>query len=636
MARPASLQKTIPSLAATFARLWPYLRRQRGLILISLVALLFNVAMRLLEPWPLKFLVDAVLIPGRASRVPVPDALREMSPAWLILLTAAAVVAIGSVRALTEYVNRAGFTVISNRVLAQVRVDVYRHLQRLPLSFFSRSRAGDLVARVMTDVAMLRDVAATAALPLAASTLVFAGMWSFMFLLHWKLAAALLVPVAIFWALSTRIGRRIHEAARQQRQREAALASTAAEAIHGIKSVQAMGLQERFAQEFDDASRSSAAADIRGGRLSARLERSTDVLVAIATATVIGFGATLVVRGQMSTGDLLVFLAYLRKAFSPLQDFAKYTARLAKAAAAGERVVHVLDEPIAAPQERPTTPAPPLVGAVRFEEVSFAYGDGRGAASRPVLEGLDFHIEPGECVAVVGPSGIGKSTVADLLMRFYDPQRGRVLIDGRDVREFDVESLRRQIAVVLQETILFAGTIRQNVAAGREDAADDAIAAAVELSRSAEFVDRLPRGVDSELAERGVTLSHGQRQRLAIARAAVRDAPILILDEPTVGLDEENRKAVIDGLLRLRGGRTTLLITHDLDLAATADRVVVLHDGHVAECGTHADLLAAGGRYAALVELQSAAVRTDSAADGSGGARGDDGTASRGAHAAAC
>lgn len=597
MARNTDITRIIPSLRATLARLWPYLKQQTPLITLAIAMLVFMVGMKLLEPWPLKFLVDTVLNPGGTSRVPVPQFVRALDPAWLIGLVAAAVVVIGLMRAGAEYITRAGFAVIANRVLAEVRLDVYRHLQRLPLSFFSRSRAGDLVARVMTDVAMLRDVTSSAALPLVASVMVFVGMWTFMFILQWKLALATLAVAPLFALTSVSTSRKIHDAARKQRQREAALASTAVETIHGIKSVQAMGLEDRFAIDFDQASRGSAESDIRGGRLSARLERSVDVLVAIATATVIGYGALLVLWKQMSTGDLLVFLAYLRRAFNPMQDLAKYTGRLAKAAAAGERVIGVLDEPLSSADESQLPAAPQFAGAIAFENVQFGYRE-----DRIVLRDLSFNLEPGETVAILGASGIGKSTTADMLLRFHRPAAGRITIDGYDILNFSTASVRKQIGVVLQDTMLFAGTVRENITCGDDTITDASVERALEFARASEFVGQLPEGVDSVLAERGATLSQGQRQRLAIARVAVRSCPILVLDEPTAGLDDENRRAVIDGLVRLCHGRTTLLITHDLELAASADRVIILADGKAAESGPPSEILPRARQMTELVD----------------------------------
>jgi ATP-binding cassette subfamily B protein len=331
----------------------------------------------------------------------------------------------------------------------------------------------------------------------------------------------------------------------------------------------------------------------------------------------------LVLWGELTAGDLIIFLMYLRRAFNPVQDFAKYTGRLAKAAAAGERVLDLLDRPTGGQDAPGAKPAPKFEGQISFEDVTFAY-DGsapsaepelsRGIQSegtvapppgRPVLERLSLEIPAGCRAAIVGPSGVGKSTIAGLLMRLYDPQDGRILIDGRDVRDYTLASLRAQLGVVLQESLLFATSVRENIRDGRPGANDGEVEAAAKLANAHEFVSALPQGYETVLGERGVTLSGGQRQRLAIARTAVREAPILLLDEPTTGLDEENQRGVIDALDRVAGGRTTVLITHDLTMACRADVIFYLDGGRVAESGSHEELLARGGRYAALYQLQS-------------------------------
>jgi ATP-binding cassette subfamily B protein len=345
---------------------------------------------------------------------------------------------------------------------------------------------------------------------------------------------------------------------------------------------------------------------VKASRLAAGLERGVDALVAVSTALVLWHGTMLVLRGALTPGELLVFLSYLKSAFKPVRDFAKYTGRLSRAAAASERVLDLLEQEPEVRDRQGAVPAPPLRGAVHFDGVSFAY-----VAGYPVVRGLDVEVTPGQRVALVGPSGSGKSTTVGLLLRFYDPDAGCVLVDGRDIREYTLESLRRQISVVLQDTILFAASVRENIGYGTPGVPPDRIEAAARLASAHEFIERLPQGYDTELGERGATLSAGQRQRLAIARAAVREAPILILDEPTIGLDEANETAVTAALERLAAGRTTLLITHDLHRAATADLILYLDQGRVAERGTHGELLKAGGRYAALYRLQAAARRRD-------------------------
>src|SRR6058998_2407566 len=309
------------------------------------------------------------------------------------------------------------------------------------------------------------------------------------------------------------------------------MAATAAESIGAVKVIHALSLEAVFAQAFTGQSRKNLATGVVATRLSAGLERTVDMLIAVATALVLWFGARSALRGAITPGELVVFLTYLRTAFRPMRDFAKYTGRLAKASAAGERVLDLLDRVPDVRDMPGAVPAPPLRGAVRFEAVSFAYEPGR-----PALDEIACDVQPGELVALMGPSGSGKTTFISLILRLYDPTAGRVLIDGRDIREYTLASLRAQMSVVLQDSLLFAATIRDNIAYGAPGTPHEAIEAAARLANAHAFVEALPKGYDTMVGERGVTLSHGQRQRIAIARAATRRAPVLILDEPTTGL----------------------------------------------------------------------------------------------------
>jgi ATP-binding cassette, subfamily B, bacterial len=322
--------------------------------------------------------------------------------------------------------------------------------------------------------------------------------------------------------------------------------------------------------------------------------------LAAATALVLWYGAELVLAGTLTPGDLLVFLAYLKNAYKPIRDFAKYTARLSKAAAAGERILELLDEP-AGISDRPGALSVTRVrGSIHFENVSFSYADGT-----PVLRAIDFEIAPGELVALVGRSGIGKSTIAGLMLRLHDPQHGRILLDDRDLREYTLDSLRGRVATALQDSTLFAVSVHDNIAFGAPGCSTADVEAAARLVNAHEFISALPDGYATVLGERGVTLSSGQRQRIALARAAIRRADIVLLDEPTTGLDETNERAVVAGIEKLAQAATTLLITHDLRLAARADRILVLDDGRIIEEGTHDELLNAHGAYATLYRLQA-------------------------------
>src|SRR6266699_2821876 len=543
MGQPLTLRAALPGLGRLVRRLWPYVRRERPLIVVSLLALYAEIGLRLLEPWPLKVVLDHVVGSGHRGHW-VDRVLAALDPGTLLALAAVAVVAFAGLRALAAYYNTVGLALAGNRVLTAVRNELYAQLQRLSLSFHTRARTGDLIVRVTGAVGFLQDVVVTAFLPLLASGLTFVG-------------------------------------------------------IGAVKVVHALSLEGTFAQAFTKQSRKNLATGAAATRLEATLERTVDLLIAVATALVLWSGARLVLRGVMTLGDLVVFLAYLRTAFRPAKDFAKYTGRLAKASAAGERVVDLLDRTPDVRDLPGAVPAPPLRGHVRFEGVGFAYDPGHAA-----LESIDCTVEPGQHVALVGPSGSGKSTLVSLILRLYDPTAGRVLIDGRDLREYTLASLRTQISVVLQDSILFVGTIRDNIGQGAAGASPEAIEAAARLANAHGFIMAQPQGYDTVVGERGVTLSNGQRQRIAIARAAIRHAPILILDEPTTGLDGESERAVIEALERLTEGQTPLLITHDLELAARANLILYLEAGRVRERGTHAELLRAEGPYANLYRLR--------------------------------
>ena len=589
-----SLPAKLPGLRRIFSYLWPDVRQHRVLLTGALAALLLQAILQPLEAWPLKYVLDYVFGARRRGRLPEIPGLDGLTPAGVVGLAAVAVVVITGLRELAEYANAVGFAALGNRVLTAVRGRVYRHLQGLPLAYHDKARGGDLVVRVIGDVNQFKNVVIDAALPLAAHLVVLVFMAGVMLWLNWRLALGALATLPLFWYFTARLTRRVQEAARAQRKRDGAMAATAAETLGAMKVVQALALEERFAEEFDRLNAESRREDFRALRWAAALRRAVGFLIAAIAAGVLWYGADLVIRGELTPGELVVFLSYMRASFKPIQEFARLTGRLAKATAAGERVLAVLTEEPAVRDLPGAVPAPPLRGAVRFEGVSFAYGPGR-----PALEGVDFAAEPGQRVALVGPSGAGKSTLTGLLLRLFDPERGRVLVDGRDVRGYTLASLRGQVCVVLQETVLFAASVRDNIAYGAPGAGLAEVEAAARLSNADEFIRALPEGYDTVLGERGVTLSGGQRQRIALARAAVRRAPILVLDEPTTGLDGENERAVLEALGRLAAGRTTFVVAHDLRQAAGADLILYLERGRLVERGTHAELVALGGRYAA-------------------------------------
>ncbi|HEY9734703.1 MAG TPA: ABC transporter ATP-binding protein [Trichocoleus sp.] len=593
--------QSVPGLWRVVRAFWPYIQQQQGLLTLSGVALLADVGLRVLEPWPLKVIFDYVLIPARRSEPAPLPALVNFDPTLLLTAAAVSVIVITGLRSVATYWNTVSLAIVGSRVMTQVRNQLYCHLQQLSLGYHSKARSGDLIVRVSGDASRLQEILITAALPLVVSILTLIGMVGVMFWLDWRLTLLSLVTFPLFWLAATRLSRRIRSASLQQRQQEGAVAATAAESLAAIKLVQALSLETAFATVFARQNQRSLEQSVETKRLAAHLERTVDAVIAVGTALVLWYGARLVIQDALSPGDVLVFLTYLKNAFKPVQNFAKYTGRLAKAAASGERILNVLEQQPEVCDRTHAQPAPILAGAVRLENLRFAYEPGH-----EVLKGITLAVQPGQQVAVVGPSGSGKSTLMNLLLRLYEPTAGGVLIDGCDIRDYTLESLRPQISVVLQDSLLFAASIRENIAYGIAGVSDEEIEAAARLANAHEFITALPHGYGTVVGERGATLSGGQRQRLAIARAAIRRTPILVLDEPTTGLDSANEQAVIDALRKLAQGRTTFLITHDLSLAAQADQIFYLEQGQVLEQGSHCELLRLNGAYAALFRMQSA------------------------------
>jgi ATP-binding cassette subfamily B protein len=570
--RPTRWAEILPSLGRIRRHLGPYLRPHRPALAGGLVALVAATLFQLLEPWPLKVIVDNVL-----GGEPLPELLSPLGSGALIAVALAALVVVVALRAAANYAATIAFALVGNRVVTRLRSDLFAHLQALPLAFHVHSRVGDMTMRLMADIGMTREAAVTAALPLIGNFLILAGLVAVMLWMNWVLALIALFPLPLVWFATVSRGRKIQDVSRAQRRREGQMASAAGEALAGIRSVQALGLEARVAAVFDGANAQGLKQDLKGKRLAAGLERRVDLVIGIATAGVLGIGAHLVLAETLTLGTLLVFLTYMKTALRPVRDLAKLTARLAKASAAGERILDVLN--VALPAERDDLPEMPRPkGNIAFENVIFAYGP-----ERPVLSGFNLSIAAGTSVAVMGPSGGGKSTIANLLLALAEPDSGEITIDGQSISAFHRKSVRHAMTMVLQETWIFAGTIRDNIAITCPDADDNEIARAVCIAGLEETIAAWPKGLDTEVGEAGADLSGGQRQRIAIARAALSDAPILILDEPTTGLDQTTRRQVVDALMRMAFGRTTLLITHEPGLAARADRTVWLEDGRIVE-----------------------------------------------------
>lgn len=554
----------------TLALVRPEIKPQWPLISVGVLALMLEVAFRVLEPWPLKIVIDDALTP-----TPGEGAASVFGPWTLLLICGGLLVSTVALRAAANYLATVCFAIVGSRVAASLRARVFRHVQSLDQQFHAQNRSADTVQRIVSDVARLQEVAITAGLPLLANIATLMVMLVVMFILDALLACIVVIAILVFFLGSRGTSSRITVASRKSRKGEGQLANTAQESLASIKVVQTYGLESLIEKRFIGANQASLIEGVKTLRLSARLERSTDVIVGLATAAVLIGGGWRVLDGGMTVGELVLFTTYLRTTMKPLRDMAKYTGRIAKASASGERVADLMSvQPEIVTPEDPIRPDA-FRGWLHFQDVYTQY------EGRTILRGVNLRVRPGEYVAIIGPSGAGKSTLVSLLTRAQDPTSGQVLLDGHSLPELDLAQLRANISTLHQEAVLFAGTIRENIRMGRMDATDAEVEAAARAANAEPFILSQPQGYETVVGERGGTLSGGQRQRIAIARALLRDAPVVILDEATTGLDPEAASQVLDAIDSLVKGRTTLAVTHDVEVVLRASRVLWLQDGQV-------------------------------------------------------
>jgi subfamily B ATP-binding cassette protein MsbA len=592
--RPAGMRRLVAGL----------LRPYRGWLAIILLATAAETAAGLAAPWPLKLVLDDVIEGQRpagwlgrvASWLPGEGALRTAA------LAALGTVLIAVIGALASYLDNYYTESVGQWVANDLRVRVYHHLEHLPLTYYDTHQTGTLLSTITDDIATIQGFASSTTLGVVVDLLTIAGMLGLMFWLRWDFAL-MAVGVAPFLLLFVlRFRKAVKRATREVRLRESDIVSVVQQGLESIRVVTAFGRQELEEQHLRDASRAAVEAALRARRVKSVMSPVVAVTVSLCTAFVLWRGASLVLASAMTAGTLTVFLSYLGKFFKPVQDLAKLSGTIAQAAVGVERVSGILRIDMSVAERRDARAPGTLQGAIEFEHVAFAYEPGT-----PVLRDVSFSIAAGQFVGIVGTTGGGKSTVVSLIPRFYDPGAGRVLVDGVDARDYQLQGLRDQIGFVLQDTVLFRGTVRDNIAYGRPDASEEEIVEAARLANAHEFIARMPDGYGTLVGERGLTLSGGQRQRIGIARALIRNSPILILDEPTAALDVESEQIVIEALERLMKGRTVITIAHRLSTIHDADKVLVLRDGAVTEQGTHDELLALDGFYAELHRSQMGA-----------------------------
>jgi ATP-binding cassette subfamily B protein/subfamily B ATP-binding cassette protein MsbA len=565
----------------------------------GLALLVGSTAAALLQPWPLKLVIDSVL-----GSEPPPALLATASrPALLGVLVAVVIalqIVVGALAMLgTNFVIRAAL-----RMVFRLRCALFEHLQKLSLSFHDATKVGDSLYRVAWDTYAVQTLLNNAIVPATTATLTLVGIAVVMALRDWRVTVAALAIAGPLVMLIRRLDRPMTRYSLRVHERESDVSSRVQEALIAIRAVQAFAREPLERERFERQAAASLHANLHLTLLQTGSQMVVSVLMAVGTAAVLWLAGRRALEGALTPGDVVLLAAYLVMLYKPLETLA-YTAVAVQGAAAGaRRVLALLD---VRPDVTDAPGAAPLpgraFGGLAFEHVTFAYG-----AGEPALRDVSLDVRPGEVVAIVGASGAGKTTLASLVVRFYDPQVGRITLDGYDLRALTLRSLRENVALVLQDPIVFGATIRENIAYGRPAATAEDVERAARAANAHEFIAALPEGYATVVGERGVTLSGGQRQRVAIARAFVKDAPVLILDEPTSALDAENERAILEALARLMKGRTTLIIAHRLSTIRHADRIVVLEGGGVVEQGTHTELLARPRVYARLHSLQAAPV----------------------------
>jgi ABC-type multidrug transport system fused ATPase/permease subunit len=578
------------------------IRPYRRTLVIILIAMLLETAMSLATPWPLKIILDNVV--GDHRMTPwlhrlIGPLLESGSRLRVAALAALAFVLISALGAVASYIDNYYTESVGQWVAHDLRMRMYQHLQRLSLGYYSNHQTGNILSTLTTDIQTIEGFASSSTLNILVDLLTIVCMLGLMFWLNWDFTLIAVAVTPFLLLFVSRFKKAVKKATHEVRKQQSEIVAVVQQGLESIQVVKAFGQEKTEEDLLYGVSEATVSAALKARSIKALLSPVVTITVALCTAIVLWRGAALILAHAMTIGGLTVYLAYLAKFFKPVKDLATTTNAVAQAAVGTERIRSILDTETMIPEDPNGLEPETLKGEIEFKSIAFGYDP-----AQPILTDVNLKIEAGQFVGIVGPTGGGKSTIVSLIPRFYDVQSGAVLIDGHDVREYKIKHLRDQIGYVLQDTILFRGTIAENIAFGKPGATKEEIITAAKLANADEFISRMPLGYDTLVGERGSTLSGGQRQRIGIARVMVRNSPILLLDEPTAALDSESEKLVIDALEKLMKGRTVIAIAHRLSTIRDADKIVVIHGGVVAEDGTHQELMERNGIYAELHRTQ--------------------------------
>lgn len=596
MSRWGRLQLRATQLRGVVREYRDLIKKERRWLVAAFMALLVETALHLLAPWPIQYLFDGLIVPNAdASLFGVPEGYPQREPALFVMSVCGALLLVAVGIGMASFYRQVWAATAGQRMVLKLRKRLYAHLQRLSLRFHTDRKLGDLLIRITGDIPALRDILSETLIDIIGRIMLATATLGAMFLIDPALALVAVGTLLAVLATSAVFGRRIARVAKRQRAKEGLIAHTAGESLAAMTLIKALGAEDRMVDHFARQNRSSMRQGLKGTRLQAALSRSIEITFAVGIAVVLAWGSWRVAQGNvLSAGLLLVFVSYVRSLHKPLRRLSRASSRIGKASACAERIGEILAIRPTEIDRPEAIAAPRLAGKIAFDHVTFGYDP-----ERPVLKNLQLEIASGERVAIVGRNGSGKTSLLHLLLRFYEPQSGVLRFDDRPADSFTISSLRDQMALALQETLLFGSTLRENLLLAAPSATEEEMKAALN-SIGGSFWTQLPNGLDAELAEGGQDLSGGERRKIGLAGALLRSATILLLDEPTTFIDGSSRADLIDSFDTIAGNRTTLVVTHDTGLLPCLDRVLFLDDGHIRDEGSHSDLWERHAEYRAL------------------------------------